>query len=150
MSPSNWGPSTWLFLHTLASKIKEESFPTIGQQLIANMVQICYNLPCPECSGHAKEFWRKVKLSNIGCKQDLINLLFVFHNLVNKRKNYPPFRYENLNYYDNTNVVDTYNGFARHFNTNGNMKLINDSFHRNMLLSSLRTWLMTNISHFDK
>ena len=150
MSPNTWGPSTWLFMHTLAAKVKESSFPIIGPSLILLLIQICNNLPCPECAQHAKEFWAKVKTVNIKSKTDLINLLFVFHNMVNKRKHNSQFRYENLSYYDTKNIVDTYNMFARNFNTKGNMNLINESFHRNMMIVSLRTWIMSNIKHFNK
>ena len=65
MSPSQWGPPTWIFLHTLVAKIKDEQFPVIGQQVIANIIQICLFLPCPECSVHAKQFWANVVTKNI-------------------------------------------------------------------------------------
>ena len=81
-------------------------------------------------------------------KTDLINLLFVFHNMVNKRKNMLPFKYNSLQYYKSKNVIDTYNLFSRNFNTKGNMSLINESFHRDRMLSSLRNWLMSNLTHF--
>jgi hypothetical protein len=149
MSPSYWGPSTWVFMHTLAAKIKEDSFSLIGPNLILVLIQICNNLPCPECSQHSKQFWSKVKTSNIKNKSDLINLLFVFHNMVNKRKQSTSFKYENLRYYETRNVIETYNIFSKNFNTRGNMNLINESFHRNMMLSSLRNWLMLNIRHFN-
>jgi hypothetical protein len=136
-------------MHTLAAKIKETSFPVIGPSLILVLIQICNNLPCPECAQHAKEFWSKVKTANIKTKDDLINLLFVFHNIVNKRKQLQPFKHENISYYKTRNVVHTYNSFSRNFNTRGNMNLINESFRRNIMLSSLRTWLMTNLIHFD-
>ena len=150
MSPSNWGPPTWIFMHSLAANLKEDSFSVIGPSLILLIIQISNNLPCPECAQHAKEFWSKVKTANIKNKTDLINLLFVFHNIVNKRKGYPPFKYDHLGYYNNKNIIDTYNIFAKNFNTKGNMSLINESFHRNRMLSSLRTWLMANVKYFDK
>ena len=150
MSPSYWGPSTWIFMHTLAAKIKESSFPSVGPSLIMFLIQICNNLPCPECSEHAKLFWAKVKTSNINNKTDLINLLFVFHNMVNKRKQIKAFKYENLKYYENKNLIETYNTFSKNFNTRGNMSLINESFRRNMMLTSLRKWIMLNIIHFDR
>lgn len=149
MSPSTWGPPTWVFIHTLAEKIKESSFPLIGPHLIFILIQICNNLPCPDCSVHARQFWSKVKTSNIKTKADLINLLFVFHNMVNKRKNQSPFKYESLTYYQSKNLIDVYNSFAKNFNTKGNMNLINESFHRNMMLASLRSWLIGNLIHFN-
>jgi hypothetical protein len=149
MSPNTWGPPTWIFLHTLAAKIKEDSFPIIGPNLILLIIQICYNLPCPECSQHARQFWAKVKTANIKNKTDLINLLFVFHNMVNKRKRLPPFKYVDLQYYLTRNVIETHNQFAKNFNTKGNMNLINESFHRDRMLLSLRTWLMNNLRFFN-
>lgn len=149
MSPSYWGPNTWVFMHTLAAKIKEESFLIIGPNLISVIMQICSNLPCPECAQHSKEFWGKVKTANIKNKTDLINLLYVFHNSVNKRRKSPQFRYESLNYYDKKNVIETYNTFAKTFNTRGNLQLINESFRRGLMVSSLRTWLITNVKHFE-
>jgi hypothetical protein len=149
MSPSQWGPPTWVFIHTLAEKIKDSSFINIGPHLILLILQICYNLPCPDCAQHAKQFWANVKLANIKTKTDLINVLFVFHNTVNKRKLLPPFKHIDLQYYKTTNLVETFNIFSKNYTTKGNMNLINDSFHRNMLLASLRTWLMTNLIHFN-
>jgi hypothetical protein len=149
MSPSDWGPPTWLFLHTLVEKVKENSFQLISQQLIKMIIQICNNLPCPECTLHAKTFWNNINIGNIRTKQDLINLLFVFHNSVNKRKKTIPFRHENLVKYKNLKLIQQYNIFTKNFNTNGNMNLINESFHRKLMMISLRRWLMTNISHFE-
>jgi hypothetical protein len=149
MSPSQWGPPTWIFMHTLAEKIKEDSFPMIGQQLIIQIIQMCANLPCPDCASHAKVFWSKVKTGNVQSKHDLINLLFVFHNTVNKRNHLPLFKIESLTYYKSKNVIKSFNHFARNFNTYGNMRLINESFHRSRFLISLRNWLMNNLQHFD-
>jgi hypothetical protein len=149
MSPSQWGPPTWIFIHTLAEKIKDTSFDIIGKSLIYNIIQICNLLPCPECSQHAKEFWQKVNLATIKTKNDLKNVLFVFHNTVNRRRKQPIYKYENLEYYKSRNVVETYNAFARNFNTYGNMNLITDSFHRTRLLYNLKKWITNNITHFN-
>ena len=106
-------------------------------------------LPCPECSIHAKQFWANVNTKNIKTKQDLINLIFVFHNSVNKRRGIRPFRYVDLQYYNTLNLIETFNNFARSFNTNGNMKLLTESFHRGRLLQILRVWLMSNLASFN-
>lgn len=149
MSPNIWGPPTWNFIHTLAEKINDESFNRIGPSVINIIIKICANLPCPECSQHAKEFWAKVKINNIKNKNDLINLLYVFHNTVNKRKQLPPFKYQDLQYYKSKQIIETYNQFSKIFNTKGNMKLLNESFHRNVMMTSLRTWIMTNLGYFN-
>lgn len=149
MSPNVWGPSTWLFMHTLVAKIREEHFLIIGQKLIYILIQISNHLPCPECAQHAKQFWSKVKTVNIKTKEDLTNLIFVFHNVVNKRKGLPIFRHENLKYYETKNIIEVYNQFTKNFNTKGNMSLINESFHRNMMMSSLRTWMLANLKYFS-
>ena len=149
MSPSHWGPPTWLFFHTIVEKIKDSSFPIIGTQLILQIIQICNNLPCPDCAEHSKQFWSNVKINNIKTKQDLVNLMFVFHNVVNKRKKLGQFKYENLQYYKSKNVIHVFNDFAKHFNTNGNMKLLTESFHRVRQLGFLRTWIIKNIHHYN-
>ena len=40
MSPSNWGPPTWIFMHSLAANLKEDSFSVIGPSLILLIIQI--------------------------------------------------------------------------------------------------------------
>jgi len=149
MSPSSWGPPTWILMHTLAEKIKDDRFELIGPQLIMIIIQICNNLPCPDCAAHSRQFWSKVNIPKLKSKGDLINLLFVFHNTVNIRRKTMPFKQTDLQYYKTTNLIDTYNIFSRNFNTKGNMNLINESFHRNIMLGKLKKWLMSNLIHFN-
>ena len=68
MSPSDWGTPTWIFMHTLAEKVHENSFLMIGPKLIDMMRQICSNLPCPDCTGHATRFWASVNVASIKTK----------------------------------------------------------------------------------
>ena len=149
MSPNKWGPPTWVYIHTLAEKIKEEEFDKLGPQLIQTIINICSILPCPECSKHATNFWRKVNLQTIGCKEDLKKVLFVFHNTVNKRKNKPLFAYEKMDTYSSKRLTDVFIHFRQHFKTNGNMNLINESFHRQRLLLSVKYWMLQNNSAFN-
>jgi hypothetical protein len=150
MSPSQWGPPTWTFIHTLAEKIKDEHYAIIGPSTIQYIIQICNNLPCPECSDHARQFWSKVNTNKVNTKQDLINLLFVFHNSVNKRRVVKQFKYSDIEYYKSMNIISAFNNFGRNFHTKGNMAQLTQSFHRTRLLTSLKKWLMANIQHFDK
>jgi hypothetical protein len=149
MSPSNWGPPTWDLLHTLAEKIKEDKYPAVFGQLYGFIVQICHNLPCPDCSIHARHFLSKVNSQKITKKEDLKNLLYVFHNQVNKRNNKPLYKYTDLEIYKTKTVINTFNRFLSNFSSHGNTRLLADNFHRKQLTSSLRRWIMQNIQNFD-
>jgi hypothetical protein len=149
MGKSQWGPPIWTFFHVLAENIKEEHFISLGPQMISQIIQISYNLPCPECAQHAKMFWSKTKLETIKTKDDLKNVLYVFHNSVNKRNRKQMFPYDSLSIYQNKNIISVFNNFIANFNTHGNMKLLTDSFHRKRLISSLRKWMIQNISKFN-
>ena len=147
MSPDKWGPPTWEFMHTLVEKVKWN--PNIGQQLISILMQISSHLPCPECTQHAKEFWRYVQKDNIKGKEDLINLLYVFHNKVNVRKKKIPFKYTDLSKYKGKQLIKTYLIFRDNFHTHGNMNLINESFHREAFKDRLNKWMISNIRNFN-
>jgi len=149
MNINIWGPACWNLFHTLAEKIKDDHFQFIGNQLYNQIVMICYNLPCPDCSQHAKMFLSKVDPNKIKSKNDLKNLLFVMHNAVNNRKQKQLYRYENLDIYKNNNLINVFNAFSVTFNTNGNLQLITENFHRVRCLQSFKKWLMQNINHFN-
>lgn len=144
MSPGKWGPMIWTFFHALAEKIKEEHFNIEGRQLISFMIRICGILPCPECSQHATTFWKQVNVRRIRHKEDLMNILFIFHNIVNKRKNKQPFNKDNLSIYKQSNIINTYNNFVAVYQTKGNMKLIGDTFQRTLVLRDLKKWMINN------
>jgi hypothetical protein len=148
MSPNVWGPPVWNFFHVLTYKIKEENFSNIFPTLFEYIRLICKNLPCPDCSMHATQFLNRVNPSGIKTKQDFINLFFFFHNAVNKRKQKPLFNYENLSQYENQNVISAFNGFIRVFNTKGNMRLLAESFQRQLTLNKFRKWFLNNIQQF--
>lgn len=148
-SISLWGPSTWIFFHTLAEKIKEDKFIIIKSELHNILLQISYNLPCPDCANHAKIFWSKVNFNNVNTKTDLKNILFTFHNIVNKRKNKQLYKYEDLNNYKNNQLIQSFNNFIKNFHTHGNMKLINESWRRTILLLQIKKWFLKNLQNFE-
>ena len=144
-----WGPACWTFFHTIACKIKNESFPIIGKQLFEIIYSICSNLPCPNCSNHAKLFFSKnSKNIVINKKEDLINFLYLFHNSVNTRKKKPLFNSENLEKYSSNNLLNCYNNFITTFHTNNNMKLLNESFQRKIVVNNVKNWILVNNKHF--
>lgn len=144
-----WGKYTWIFFHTLATKIKnEESFNKIGNQVFSFIKKLCSNLPCPNCSAHANTFLSKIPPNSVDTKEKLINLLFNFHNTVNLRKGKPIFKIEDLETYKNYNLAVCYNNFIRVFNTKGDLKSISNSFHRERTLRELKLWILLNRQYF--
>ena len=133
---SRWGPPTWIFFHTLAEKINEEKYSIIFPQVVAILKQICKNLPCPDCSNHATQFLEKVNFANIKTKSDFKNIMYIFHNMVNRRKRRPPFD------------ITAYNNFIAEFHTSGNLKLLADSFQRKIIVNELKKWMTLNIRFF--
>ena len=89
-----WGTITWFLFHTLAEKIKPESFENKKNELLKIIFLICNNLPCPECQDHAKETMKSMKINMIKNKEDFQKMLWTFHNMVNKRRRVEQFTYE--------------------------------------------------------
>jgi hypothetical protein len=150
MSPNQWGPPIWTLFHCLAEKIKEDKFREIGPQLFSFIKKICLYLPCPDCSMHATSFLSKVKFEYINNKTDFKHLFYAFHNIVNRRKRKSLFNVTNLSNYSKMNLINAFNNFVGAYHTKGNMKLIADSFQRNLAVKEFKQWFMNNYKNFDK
>jgi len=149
MSKAKWGRITWLLLHTIAEKVKKDNYPLIKNDIIIMIFNICKKLPCPICQYHAIENLNKLKKFPLNTKEELKIFLFAFHNLVNKTANKKLFNYSELFIYEKYNIVNVMNIFLKSFNTNGNLKLLTDNFHRRLLLINISRWFMKNINHFN-
>jgi hypothetical protein len=148
--PEVWGPPVWNFIHTLADKVNEDAFNTIKHSLFSILKKICFNLPCPECSQHAKHFLLRVNVSSIHSKNEFKHMLFVFHNAVNKRKRKQLFPYSHIEKYKFMNIPNTYNNFITAYNTKGNLSLIMESFQRSIVIKELNRWLYINNKFFKE
>ena len=87
----NWGTPTWNFFHTLAEKIDEDYYKSNYIKIYDIIKKICSNLPCPECTKHAQLYLKRIRPESLKNKEDFKNMLFNFHNEVNKRKRKPIF-----------------------------------------------------------
>jgi len=143
-----WGPAVWRLFHTLAERVNEQLYPVIANQLFAQIVSICKVLPCPDCATDATHFLSKIKINEYKTKTDFKNLLYLFHNYVNAKKRKPLFNYANINVYANYKLVPVCNHFFNVFNTKGNMKLIAETFQRNLIQNNFKKWLVANIGAF--
>jgi hypothetical protein len=146
--PEVWGPPVWRFLHALAENVNEDEFPKIKLMLFSYIKRICNFLPCPECSAHAYQFLARVNINAIKTKHEFKNMLYVFHNAVNKRKRKALFNYGHMNKYKYVNIGNAFNNFISVYHTKGNMNLIAESFQRNLLTKDLKNWLINNYKYF--
>jgi len=111
--------------------------------------RICRVLPCPECSEHAVQFLSKINPAGVRNKEDFRNIMCIFHNVVNRRKNKSPFNPLNLtNVYCSKNVATEFNNFVSVFHTKGNMKLLAETFQRKLVLADFRKWFVNHIQFF--
>lgn len=145
-----WGAPTWYLFHTLAEKVKEDSFLLIRKELLDIIFTICTNLPCPDCANHATRFMQGVNYDTILTKQDLKELLFKFHNAVNSKKGFPIFSRSELDdMYSKANTSNIIINFYNNFKTTG-MKVTTNSFYRTTSFNNVKTWIHKMIPlHFD-
>jgi hypothetical protein len=146
-----WGGPTWIMFHTIAQKVKEESFYTKRLELLNIINMICTNLPCPDCAKHASQYMAGINFNTIQTKEHLKIMLFNFHNIVNARKGFPLFKYEDLDTkYNNANLVQILNVFMVHFeDKHKSIRMIADDLHRARMASYLKTWFIKNLNHFE-
>ena len=147
--PSVWGPPIWTLFHTLIEKMKEERFNELHMELFQHIKRICSYLPCPECSAHATLFLSKVNPRQISNKNDFKNMLFVFHNQVNLRKKKSVFPYSGMDKYKNTILVPVFNRFITVYHNKGNMKMLTETFQRQMIIQEFRKWMVQNLQAFQ-
>jgi hypothetical protein len=146
-----WGEPTWFLFHTLAQKVKESDFQMIRKDLINIIYTICTNLPCPDCAKHATEYMNNINFNTIQTKEQLKNMLFVFHNTVNSRKGFPIFPREELDIkYSRANTINIIKNFIIHFeNKHKSIRMISDDLYRARISNNLKQWFNQHITHFD-
>lgn len=141
---SQWGPIMWNFLHTIVESIHEEHYNKVHKDLFQYIKSICGFLPCPTCANHAKEYLKRVRDGHISTKDGFRNVLFNFHNDVNKRTKKQQYKVEDLDKYKTSSLVNTYNQFFKLFTKKGNLQQINQSFQRKLISQNFIQWLKRN------
>ena len=139
---NSWGPVIWKLFHTLAEKVNEKDYYKVAKSLFLFIKRICSLLPCPECQEHASLYLRKTSF-DISTKQKLKQYLLVFHNEVNKRKGKKVETEEILKSYESEDLASVYNDFVRVFSARGNVRMLADTLHRQMLMNEFRTWIIS-------
>lgn len=148
--PSVWGPPVWTMFHTLIEKLNPDPsyYNVIAPKLYKFFVRICAVLPCPTCAEDASRFLAKISYENCNNKQSFKNTFYLFHNYVNRKTKKPLFNFENINIYNNYKINDVIRNFLTVYNTKGNMQLITQSFHRDLLVKEFIQWLKFSLKGF--
>ncbi len=146
-----WGEPTWYLFHALAEKVKEDRFQAIRAELLNTIYVICKNLPCPMCANHATQYMNAINFNTIQTKKDLIDLLWNFHNEVNKRKNFAVFPYEELSEkYSRANLINIIQVFMVHFkDKHASLRMIADDMYRQQISTKMQDWFRKNIQNFN-
>lgn len=139
-----WGPPCWIFMHSLATRIKPEEFEGMKENLWQLINEICNNLPCPDCRQHAttamKNTNKKLILSS---RVNFETFLFDFHNAVNRRNGSRLFaRAEYDAIYKTLDFKKTVINFINAFNrSTRNSNLMIETFHRQRFIQQFITWI---------
>ena len=151
VAKSVWGPACWYLFHTLSFKIKITHFNELKDELLDHFISLCHNLPCPECTEHAKQELKHLDKSKITNKKELCMYFIHFHNKVNVRNKNKSFTFDEFISKYKTSV--TRNVIANFFiimtKTDHNVKLMTNSFHRSTAITSLSKWLKMHGSKFN-
>lgn len=147
-----WGEPTWLFLHTLAEKIKEEDFNAVKKGFLNVIYTICVNLPCPNCAEHAKKYLDGINFKTIDTKYKLKEMLCNFHNMVNSKKRMDIMTMDDCDKkYALANTANIINNFISNFEKGNKVKnLIADDFHRQQISKYIKAWIIENIKYFNE
>lgn len=147
-----WGEPTWFLFHTLAEKVKEEDFELIRTELLQNIHTICANLPCPICAEHAKEYLASTNFqATVRTRDQLKEFFFNFHNVVNKRKNFPIFNRAELDRkYASANLNNIIAYFFQFYTDNSRVaSMMTNDMYRKRVVRNLDNWFRNNFHHFN-
>lgn len=111
----NWGNSTWLFLHTFAEKINPEFYEANVSNIFKIVRTICVNLPCPDCSKHADNFFNNIHFGSITTHSGFKSMLWNFHNNVNRRLGVAPEPLQILDNYKTQSLSTTLQDFKTYY-----------------------------------
>ena len=84
MSNKEWGKACWYVFHTLAYRLLPRKEYLVNQ-LLTHIKNVACNLPCPDCSQHARRMFDTVKPGSVNNRETLIEMLYQMHNRVNLR-----------------------------------------------------------------
>ena len=146
-----WGNSTWYLFHTLSYKLKYDNEKNV-KELYNIYKNFCNHLPCPLCREHANIFLSKVKYHNVKTKENLIYIMFTFHNEVNKNTNKEIFTMEqHNNLYVKANTDSIINYFIKVWTYKGGLGyqgVKHNNFSKQICINNFKSYISKNRNLF--
>ena len=144
-----WGSAVWYLFHSLAEKITEEGYELHKDTLCNFIRNVCFNLPCIECTKHATEYTKRSLYSKyLPTKEHLKKYLFSFHNSVNQRIRKPTFT--NYEMYKKANLKLIIQNFKiMYFKYRDPSRGFSDTMVRERLIKELDNFMIQNYKYFN-
>jgi hypothetical protein len=148
MPTKSWGPVTWIMLHTLSEKLNSNDvdFNNKFKEFKHLIHQLVSNLPCPLCTRHSINYFKKNNFNNVK-HNELKKYLFDFHNDVNKNLGKQLFKHEDLDdTYKNNNIFQVMNHFISRYNASINGMF---GFKQKQFIATFYEWFVNNKHMFN-
>ena len=147
VSKKEWGNAVWKFFHVLSLKINEKTCnPQTIKSLFQYIKNICRLLPCPVCSEHATQLLSQVNDYKCTTKKGLKDVLYIFHNNVNKQTNTKLFAYERLKEYEKYNLIQSYNQMVSRL-INNNFAEMSNNMSKKILINNFKKYLIEQVQN---
>ena len=149
MNKKEWGNAMWYFIHTLTYKLKDEHSDK-SYEIMKLIYNICINTPCPTCSEDAKQTLNNLNMNKIKKREDLIRVMFEFHNIVNNKLNKTEFTMKEFNNkYKKANTLNIFNYFIILMNKKiNNEKAMVYTLNRKIAINNIYNYIYKNNNYF--
>lgn len=85
-NPKIWGPSTWIFLHSISFSYPEKPTKKDKKNYKNFLISLQYVLPCNKCSEHYEKFIKQNSLDNaLESQNNLVKYIIKLHNHINQK-----------------------------------------------------------------
>jgi translation elongation factor EF-4 len=148
---TEWTHATWNLFHCIPEKIKKDDFNHMKNEIIHYIKGICNRLPCPECAHHASIYMNNINANNIREPEHLKKVMFVFHNIVNKKTKKKTYEEEVLEKYKNMKLHKVLNDFFATFNSSskGNFTFMSENYNRKIFTDTFLVFMRNNFNRFN-
>lgn len=117
-SKTYWSAITWTFLHTFPTTLTLDFFQKNKKKILKLMYDVCVSVPCPICSKHAIQHFKKYNYFHESINnnpKDLSHNIYKFHNDVSIMLKKQPFNASIIEEYDTIDFLDVFNKWSNLF-----------------------------------